>query len=113
MIKYVVDANLPYHFSLWGSTDFIHVFDIDYKMSDQKIWEYAIENNLTIISKDSDFSQRILLQSPPPRVIHLKIGNLKLKDLYQLLFLNWEQILTLSEQHKLVNVYKDKIEAIN
>ncbi len=113
MAKYLVDANLPCYFSLWNSEDYIHAFDIDYKMSDQKIWEYAIENNLTIISKDSDFSQRILLQIPPPRVIHLKIGNLKLKDLHQLLHLNWKQILNLTEQHKLVNVFMDKIEAIN
>lgn len=113
MAKYLVDANLPYHFSLWKGEDFTHVFDIDPRMSDKDIWTYAESNNLVIISKDSDFSQRILFQEPPPRVIHLKIGNLKLKELYQLLQVNWEQILTLSNQHKLVNVFIDKIEAIN
>lgn len=56
MAKYLVDANLPYHFSLWKGEDFTHVFDIDPRMSDKDIWAYAEVNILVIISKDSDFS---------------------------------------------------------
>ncbi len=41
--------------------------DIDDEWSDEQIWNYAGENNLTIISKDSDFSNRILLEQPPPK----------------------------------------------
>ncbi|MEZ4821876.1 MAG: DUF5615 family PIN-like protein [Ignavibacteria bacterium] len=37
------------------------------------MWEYAKENNLTIISKDADFSSRILIKSPPPKVIHIRL----------------------------------------
>ena len=28
MAKYLIDANLPYRFSLWQGEDYSHVFDI-------------------------------------------------------------------------------------
>lgn len=58
--KYIVDANLPYYFSLWNNSDFIHVKDLDDSWSDEIIWQYAKENNLTIITKDADFSLKVL-----------------------------------------------------
>ena len=76
MKKFLIDVNLPYYFSLWKGTDYIHQRDIDAKMKDSEIWQYAKDNNLTIITKDSDFSERIILNSPPPKVIHIKFGNL-------------------------------------
>jgi len=112
MRKYLVDANLPYHFSIWNSKEYIHQFDIDDSWSDSKIWDYATEQNLTIITRDSDFSHRILFHNPPPKVIHIKLGNKKLRDLFKILFSNWEVILELSSTHKLVNVFDDRIEAI-
>ncbi len=39
-MKFIIDANLPYLFSLWKGEDFIHVFDINDEMSDDEIWAY-------------------------------------------------------------------------
>lgn len=112
-MKYIVDENLPYYFSLWNNQiEYVHVKDLNSHMNDAKIWKYAKENNLTIITKDKDFSARILFNNPPPRIIHLKIGNLKLKELFNYLSKNWTLILELSKKHKLVNVYIDRIESI-
>jgi len=113
-MKYIVDANLPYYFSLWNNGEnYIHVSDINLRMNDNEIWNYAKEHNLTIITKDKDFSNRILFNTPPPKVIHLKIGNLKLKSLFSYLSDNWNSIIESSENNKLVNVYLDRIESIN
>ncbi len=62
MIEFVVDANLPYYFSLWNSGRFIHVKDLNDEWTDGEIWDYATKNNLTIITKDSDFSSRIIIK---------------------------------------------------
>jgi len=35
MPKFLIDANLPYYFSIWKSDEFIHVFDINDAMSDE------------------------------------------------------------------------------
>ena len=42
---------------------------------DARIWEYARDDNLTIISKDNDFRQRSFLDGAPPKVVWLEVGN--------------------------------------
>ena len=110
--KYFVDANLTYKVKCWKGQHFVHGLDIDSKMSDQRIWEYALENNLTIITKDADFYDRIIISSPPPKVIHLRIGNLRLRDFISFIEAVWGDVSMLSESNKLVLVYFDRIEAI-
>ena len=78
MEKYLIDVNLPYRFIHWKSKEYIHQREINAKMADSFIWNYALENNLTIVTKDADFSERILLHTPPPKVIHFKTGNMKI-----------------------------------
>ncbi len=112
MAKYLIDINLPYYFSLWNHEDYIHQSDILNTAEDAEIWQYAKENNLTILSKDADFSNRILLAQPPPRVIHIRIGNASVREFHNILNLIWDDVLTLSESHKLVTVFKDKVEAM-
>jgi len=113
MARFLVDVNLPYYFSLWHHKDFIHQKDIDDTWADDQIWQYAKENNLTIITKDSDFSNRILLKEPPPRVIHMRIGNLKMRDFFMLITQICEEVKILNETYKLVNVFQDRIEGID
>jgi predicted nuclease of predicted toxin-antitoxin system len=85
MKKYLIDVNLPYYFSLWNKEDFIHQKDINDEWTDEQIWNYAAENNLTIITKASDFSHRIILHNPPPRIIHIRFGNVKMKEFFSIL----------------------------
>ena len=112
-IKYLVDANLPYYFSIWKTNEYIHVFDLNDSWSDKEIWNYAKVHNLTIISKDADFSNLILLNQPPPKVIHIRLGNMTVKALFQLLSNNWKSVTDLSEKHKLVNLFQNRIEVIS
>ena len=112
MATYIIDANLPYRFSLWKSSFFIHVFEIDDSMTDEEIWNYAKENDLTIITKDSDFSNRVIYHKPPPRVIHLKFGNMKMKLFHKFLNDNWDEIEKISNSCKLTSVFIDRIEGI-
>lgn len=113
MPKYIIDENLPYYFNLWHNEDFIHVFEIKSIKSDAEIWAYAKENKLTIVTKDADFSNKIIFNEPPPKVIHIRIGNLKLKELHELLTRFWMQIEEQNASNKLVILYSDRIESIN
>ncbi|MBK8054869.1 MAG: DUF5615 family PIN-like protein [Saprospiraceae bacterium] len=113
MKKFFIDANLPYYFSIWNSEEYIHVIDINDEWEDDRIWEYAKKNSLTIVTKDSDFSERIILNIPPPRVIHIKFGNVKMKQFYLLIVSRWDEICKLSIDYKLVNVFHDRIEGID
>ena len=112
MQKYIIDANLPYYFSLWRGEEYQHVIDIDPNMKDSAIWVYAKEHGLTIVTKDADFSDLVLLNNPPPRVIHIKLGNMKMKAFHSAIDGIWNDVLAMSKEYKLVRVYIDEIEGI-
>lgn len=113
MPTYLIDVNLPYYFSLWRSEAYIHQIDLQNDAEDYEIWQYAKERGMTIVTKDADFSDRILLSEPPPRVIHMRVGNVSMRDFHRIVGSIWSNVLTLSREYKLVTVFKDKIEAIN
>jgi hypothetical protein len=54
----------------------------------------------------------IIFQSPPPRVVHIKMGNLKFGDFEKIITANWDKIISISETYKLTNVFIDRIEGI-
>ncbi|MFN4256372.1 MAG: DUF5615 family PIN-like protein [Saprospiraceae bacterium] len=108
MPKYLLDVNIPKYFGNWRPPEFQHVVELNDKWSDTEIWEYAKANDLTIITKDYDFHDRMLLASPPPRVIHFRVGNMKRKEFQQFIEENWEMISPLSDAHKLVLVYREE-----
>lgn len=112
MLKYLVDENLPYHFSIWKGESFVHVADLKLGLKDNDLWDFAKKNNLVIITKDADFSNKIMLSNPPPSVIHVRLGNLKIKELFLFMSKNWQDITTISNSYKLVNIFEDRIEGI-
>ena len=67
---------------------------------------------MTIVTKDADFSNRIIFSVPPPRVIHLRIGNMKLAPMHELLNRIWKDIELMSSNNKLVTVYENEIEGM-
>ena len=52
------------------------------------------------------------VSDPPPRIIHLRMGNLKMANFHEFLERNWTRIKELTQTHKLVNVFIDRIEGI-
>ncbi|WP_449419041.1 DUF5615 family PIN-like protein [Phormidium nigroviride] len=60
---------------------------------DAIIWDYAKVNNFVIASKDSDFHQRSLLYSHPPKFVYLRIGNSPTSKIIQILRDNFNTII--------------------
>ena len=112
MPRYLIDVNLPYYFSLWHGPDYIHQRDIDDEWVDTQVWDYARQRALTIVSKDSDFSARVLAESPPPRVIHIRFGNLRMREFHAKISAIWPEVCELSARFRLVQIFEDRIEAI-
>jgi predicted nuclease of predicted toxin-antitoxin system len=113
MPRYVIDVNLPYYFNLWRGPDYVHLRDIDDEWSDHQVWVYARQQNLTIVSKDADFSSRALIEPPPPRVIHIRLGNLRMKEFHERISPVWLSVCELSARYRLVNVFPDRLEGID
>ena len=72
MSKFFVDANLPFKLKTWQRDDFEFVVLINDEWTDGEIWNYAIENDLIIITKDTDFSHRTMVSNESPGVSILK-----------------------------------------
>lgn len=63
-----------------------HVRDVGLRgATDELIWNHARQNNLTIVSKDTDFRDRSYLHGFPPKVIWLDVGNAGTAAIAQLL----------------------------
>jgi predicted nuclease of predicted toxin-antitoxin system len=113
MAKYLIDVNLPYYFSPWSGPDYIHVRDLNDEWTDGQVWSHAKRERLTIVSKDADFSARALIEHPPPRVIHIRIGNLRMREFHERIFGIWSEVCELSTRYRLVHVFRDRIEGID
>jgi predicted nuclease of predicted toxin-antitoxin system len=112
MRGFLFDENLPRVPALPTRLSVTHALELGARPTDSQLWAHAQHNDLAIVTKDADFSQRIVLASPPPRVIHLRVGNLRGRDFAAWLESTWPLIESTSATHKLVNVYRDRIEAV-
>ena len=112
MRGFLFDENLPRVPSLQTRVPVTHALELGSRMTDSQLWEHAQQNDLVIVTKDADFSKRIVLIEPPPRVVHLRVGNMRGRDFTAWLERIWPQIESTIITHKLLNVYRDRIEAV-
>jgi predicted nuclease of predicted toxin-antitoxin system len=112
MKGFLFDENLPQRILFSPTLPIISVSEVGNSPTDSQMWEFARAREFVIVSKDADFSDRIIIQQPPPWVVHLRFGNLRKKDFHALLTRVWPQVETLLKSHKLVNVYINRLEGI-
>lgn len=112
MARFLIDVNLPYYFSLWNGEDYEHVHDLNDQWTDRQIWDYAREKDLVIVSKDADFSDRVMLSAPPPRFVHVCLGNMKMREFHAVLTRHWPWILENISRFRMLRIYADRIEGV-
>lgn len=66
--------------------DSVHVREVGLKAAgDPSVWDYARDNGLMIVSKDSDMHQRSFVFGYPPKIIWVRLGNCSTADVERLL----------------------------
>lgn len=113
MKGFLFDENLPSKIRFTPSLPIVSKPSLPDSPTDTQLWEFATQRELVIVSKDADFSERIILRTPPPWVVHLRFGNLRRQAFHGLLARVWPQVEALLKTHKLVNVYADRVEGIH
>ena len=116
MLRFIIDSCLPgQRIAEWTTAEYIHqrALEGDTPAHDFTIWRYALANNLTIITKDRDFADLILPRTPPPRVILLRTGSMRLAQMQAFISRNWAAILAVSAQSKLVYVFPEFFQGID
>ena len=112
MRGYLFDENLPQVPALQTRLPVTHALELGSRPTDSELWAHARQNDLAIVTKDADFSLRIVLGVPPPRVVHLRVGNMRGRDFAAWMEHVWPQIESAVATHKLVTAYRDRIEAV-
>ena len=79
MFNYLIDENLPSTVPCWNKQNFIHVSELINVKYDTDIWQYALKNDLIIITRDTNFYYRSLASSVTPKVIMISAGKIKMK----------------------------------
>ena len=90
----------------------VHATDLGDRKTDVEIWQYAKLNDLVIITKDTDFYDRIILKGSPPKVIWIRLGNLKREVLEKRIQNEWKKIKNLIDKFSLIEIHPDRIEGV-
>lgn len=84
----LIDQNLPLALTAALTPFFpgtVHVKELGMeRATDTALWSYALEKKLVIITKDSDFYDRLTLKGYPPKLIWVRTGNVSTDFLIQL-----------------------------
>lgn len=77
---------------------------------DSELWNYALQEQFTIVTNDEDFLHFITVKGFPPKVILLRIGNQSSKNIEALLIKHKEAIaaLTVSEEYDLLEIFDSR-----
>jgi predicted nuclease of predicted toxin-antitoxin system len=82
--------------------DSLHVREVGMNATiDPIVWDYAKDNDLMIVSKDSDMHDLSLVFGNPPKVIWLRLGNCSTRQVESLLRRELEAIQLFYEDKEL------------
>ena len=78
-MKLLLDENLsrriiPFLQSAFPGSSQVALLGLE-TATDDEIWRYAQKNGFVIVTRDSDFYERSLIEGHPPQIIWLKIPN--------------------------------------
>lgn len=84
----------------WKGFDAVHTthFPDGHLLQDIEIGTIAGVEDRIIVTKDVDFPDSFFLRGAPPRIIHLKLGNIKNRELTAFLEMRWVLIERLLRQ---------------
>jgi predicted nuclease of predicted toxin-antitoxin system len=70
-----------------------HVFPLQMDQDDDYlIWDYAVQNDYVIVTRDSDYNDLSLVRGFPPKVIWIRRGNCSTKEIETILRLSVQDI---------------------
>ena len=95
-MRFLIDVQLPGTLVRWLNDrghDAVHTLDLGFgQADDRKIWEVAVCEKQIVISKDEDFFILATRPEDEGRLLWLRFGNCRTRDLLATLNKNWDAI---------------------
>jgi predicted nuclease of predicted toxin-antitoxin system len=88
-MQLLLDQNLSHKLvrqleQYFPGTEHVKILELD-RVDDLRIWQYAKDKGLTIVTQDADFELLAQLRGFPPKIIWLRCGNTSTASIRQLL----------------------------
>jgi predicted nuclease of predicted toxin-antitoxin system len=109
-MRFLIDENLPSAEILNLTGDFVHARDLGSRLTDSELWDHAREHRLVLVTKDADFSYRLALYGSPPKVVWIRFGNMRLRDMITLLRRAWPAVQRHVPEAELILVFRDRVD---
>ena len=109
----IADENLPASLASRLGEPAVPATSLGARLTDDQLWQRAKVPGGVILTKDADFFDRLSLEGPPPRVVWVRVGNLRRAALEALVVRWWPEIRTLLKASTLVELHADRLEALS
>ena len=113
-MKFLLDAQLPKKLSLFLSYkghDSLHTLDLPHKnrSKDSELNTFSVDDKRVLISKDMDFVESLLISDKPYKLLYINTGNIRNKQLQELLVINLEKLIEVLEENRFVELTNESI----
>jgi predicted nuclease of predicted toxin-antitoxin system len=112
-LKLLIDENLPIALGRGLVLKTVHATELGNRLTDLELWDEGVAQDSVLVTKDADFFDRMSLIGPPPKVIWIRLGNMRRKELERVFSERWPKIAQLLETSDLVELFIDSIEGIS
>lgn len=113
MIRLLIDENLPSSMGAILPVPCTHARDYGDRPTDLELWKIARERHLVILTRDTDFFDRLMLEGPPPKVIWVRLGNIRRRDLEKALADLWPTLAALLGTADLIEIHPGAVETFS
>lgn len=116
MIRFLVDAHLPFRLVRRlreQGYDALHTSELPRGNAtpDHEINALSLQEERVVVTKDSDFTQSLVLQGAPYKLLLISTGNISNQALEELFMVHLETLCQLLENHRFVVLGKQEVVA--
>lgn len=113
-MRFIIDAHLPLYYKtklVSEGHDATHTSELPGKngTDDFEIIRISIDEQRVVITKDSDFRDAFLLRQEPYKLVLIKTGNLRLKEMKQLFDHHFELLINSLENASFIELYQQEL----
>ncbi len=115
-MKFLLDAHIPKDISeILHEYDCVHTSELEQGnlTKDAHINSISIQENRTLITKDTDFYYSYLSNRKPYKLVLVKLGNFRLKALIDYFTRNKEYIIDALKSHSFLILEQEKIKILD
>ena len=76
---------------LFPNSNHVYQLGLD-QVEDRQVWQYAKANGFTIVTKDSDYNELLILLDFPPKIIWIRRGNCSTNEIENILRMHYLDI---------------------